>query len=147
MYTLILVLHLLGATVWTGGHLILALGVLPGALRERDPRAILAFESRFERIGIPALVVQVLTGLWLAHRLVPDPALWLSLDGVFPRHVAAKLLLLAATLVLAVDARVRVIPRLTPERLPSLAWHIVAVTVLAVLFVVVGVGFRVGGVL
>ena len=34
MYHAVLLLHVLGATVWTGGHLVLALGVLPGALAQ-----------------------------------------------------------------------------------------------------------------
>lgn len=37
------------------------------------------------------------------------------------------------------------LPRLTPERLPLLAAHIIAVTVLGVLFVILGVGIRTGG--
>ncbi|MEV1968220.1 hypothetical protein ABZR56_17340, partial [Pseudomonas aeruginosa] len=41
--------------IWVGGHLVLALGILPGALRRRDPQAIRAFEQVYERIGIPAL--------------------------------------------------------------------------------------------
>ncbi|WP_257791643.1 hypothetical protein [Solilutibacter oculi] len=40
-------LHLLGASVWVGGHLVLALGVLPGVLRQRDVAMLLAFESRY----------------------------------------------------------------------------------------------------
>ncbi|MBF3283866.1 copper transporter, partial [Pseudomonas aeruginosa] len=51
----LLFLHLLGAAIWVGGHLVLALGILPGALRRRDPQAIRAFEQVYERIGIPAL--------------------------------------------------------------------------------------------
>ena len=44
MYGLMLFLHVLGATVWTGGHLVLALGILPQVLRERSPERLLAFE-------------------------------------------------------------------------------------------------------
>lgn len=78
MFGWIILLHILGATIWTGGHLVLALGVLPRALRECDVEAICGFEARYERVGIPALVVQVLSRLWLAHRLLPDPSLWLN---------------------------------------------------------------------
>lgn len=141
---LLLLFHLLGATVWTGGHLVLALAVLPRALSERDPSIVNAFEARFERIGLPALVVQVATGLVLAHR-------WLGgLGHVFDdngsaRAVLVKLVLLAITVGLAAHARLRLIPRLTPDTLPKLAWHIRAVTVVAVLFVVVGATLRYGG--
>ena len=35
MYGWVIFLHVLAATVWTGGHLVLATTVLPRALRER----------------------------------------------------------------------------------------------------------------
>ena len=142
-YALALILHVLAATVWTGGHLVLALGILPGALRERSTEAINAFESRFERAGIPALLIQVASGLYLAFTLAPASS-WLQLDNPVTRAITVKLALLAATVVLAADARLRIIPKLTPERLGELAWHIIAVTVISVGFVVVGVGYRVG---
>lgn len=144
MHGAILLLHVLGATVWTGGHLVLAVTVLPRVLRERSPAELLKFESAYERIGLPALLVQVATGLWLAHRLVPDVGIWLSFDHPVARLVGVKLLLLAATVGLALDARLRLIPRLSERNLSSLAWHIVPVTLVSVLFVVVGVAFRTG---
>jgi putative copper export protein len=144
MYFYILLLHLLGASVWTGGHLLLALTILPGALRNRSTEELMRFESRFERIGLPALVVQVLTGLWLAHALLPDMTLWFDLSVPVARPIAMKLSLLALTIVLAADARLRVIPRLRAETLNGLAWHIAAVTLIAVSFVATGVAFRAG---
>jgi len=144
MHGLLLLLHLLGATVWTGGHLVLALAILPGVLRDRAPERLLAFESRYERIGMPALVVQVVTGLWLAHRLLPDFRQWLEVGNPVTRLVLAKLLLLLLTLSLAASARLRLLPRLDAQKLPALAWHIAGVTLLSVLFVVVGLSFRTG---
>ena len=142
---LIILVHVLGATIWTGGHLVLALGVLPDALRRRDPSSVAAFEARFERLGIPALLVQIVSGLWLAHRYLPHPTQWFAFDSPLAAHIGAKLILLGLTLALAVHARVRLVPRLGPGNLNTLAYHIIAVTVLAVLFVVLGVGIRVGG--
>ena len=122
----------------------LALTVLPRVLQQRSPAELLRFESAYERIGMPALLIQVATGLWLAHRLVPDAGQWLTFDSPLSRLVGAKLVLLAVTVAFAVDARIRVIPRLSEENLTSLAWHIIPVTVVSVLFVVVGVSFRTG---
>jgi hypothetical protein len=138
---------MLGATVWTGGHLVLALTVLPRALRSRDPDVITRFEHGFERLGIPALLVQVVTGLWLAQRLLPDVGAWFGLDSAIATHVFAKVVVLAATVALAAHARLRLVPNLSSENLRSLAWHIIAVTILSVLFVVLGVGLRTGGVI
>lgn len=143
-HALVLFLHVLGATVWTGGHLVLAIVVLPRALRSRTIAELSAFEQQFERIGIPSLVTQILTGVWLATDLVP-PSGWFDTGSPIARAVLLKLGLLLLTALLAADARLRVIPRLTPERLVSLAFHIIPVTVLSVLFVLVGVLLRFGG--
>jgi len=145
MYRQLLILHLLGATVWIGGHLVLALGVLPAALRAREPSRILAFEAVFERIGIPALLVQVVTGLALAHRWAPRVGGWFAPVSPAEWLVLGKLTLLAGTVALALHARLRLIPRLTPDTLPLLGAHIAAVTMLGILFVVAGVAIRTGG--
>lgn len=144
MFDILLLLHLLGATIWTGGHLVLSLVVLPGVLRRRSAGELLRFESGYEKIGIPALLVQVITGIMLAWRMVPDVARWFSFDGSVSQLVGIKLLLLLVTAVFAVDARLRIIPHLSENNLVALAWHVIPVTLISVLFVVVGVSFRTG---
>ena len=144
MFGTFLLLHILGATIWTGGHLVLAVTILPRVLRERNPADLQHFESAYERIGIPALIVQVLTGLWLAYRQVPDVGAWFAFEHPVARLVSVKLLLLAITVAFAIDARLRVIPHLSDKNLRDLAWHVVPVTIVSVLFVVIGVSFRTG---
>ncbi|HRN06222.1 MAG TPA: CopD family protein [Ottowia sp.] len=145
MYALMLFLHVLGATVWTGGHLVLALTWLPRVLRERSPEQLLRFEQGYERIGMPALVLQIVTGLWMAYQMVPSVAQWLSPDTPVARAIALKLVLLLCTALIAAHARLRVIPRLSADTLPLMAWHVGAVTLLSVGFVAVGVSLRFGG--
>ena len=70
MYGLLLLLHILAATIWTGGHIVLSTVVLPRALRERSPESLLRFERGYEKIGIPALLIQVGTGIALANQLL-----------------------------------------------------------------------------
>lgn len=144
MYGTMLLLHMLAATIWVGGHLVLAMTVLPRVLREKAVAELQRFENGYERIGIPALLVQVVTGIWLAYRLVPDVGRWFDFSEPITRLIAFKLILLAITIILAIDARLRVIPRLSEKNLVSLAFHVVPVTVVAVLFVVVGASFRTG---
>lgn len=146
MYRYVFLIHVLAATVWTGGHLVLATSVLQRALRTRDPRVLLEFEAGFERIGMAALVIQVVSGLWLAHILVPDWTAWFTWESPAARLVGFKLLLLAVTVLTAIDARVRLIPHLSAESLPAMARRVYVVTGASVLFVVVGVSFR-GGLL
>jgi len=143
MYAIALILHLLGAAIWTGGHLVLATVVLPRALRARDPAILLNFEQGFERLGIPALITQIVSGLWLAHLQLP-PAEWFALATPQSHLVAAKLTLLATTVLFALDARLRLIPKLTAASLPAMAWHIWPVTLLSIVFVMIGAGFRFG---
>lgn len=144
MFRTVLVLHLLGACIWVGGHLVLLLTILPKALRERDPRTVLNFERGYERIGIPALVVQAITGIWLALRYVPE--LWSAFTCSDPLRtaVAIKLLLLLTTLLTGLHARLRIIPHLTPERMSMLAAHVTLVTLLAVAMLFMGAFIRTG---
>jgi putative copper export protein len=141
----LLFIHLLGAAIWTGGHLVLALGVLPLALRRRDPGLIQAFEERYEPVGIAALVAQVLTGAELTRRYFPGYQGLLNLDNPIAVAALAKITLLLLTVGLALDARLRIIPKLGRHNLAALAWHIIPVTILSVAFVYVGLRFRFGG--
>lgn len=143
LFPILLLVHVLGATVWTGGHLVLCLSVLPAALRAGDPEPVQRFEAAYERIGMAALALQVASGLGLAYMLLPDVTAWLGGSPV-ARLVHVKLGLLAATVALALHARLRVLPRLDAARLPMLGAHIVGVTLLAVLFVAAGLGLRTG---
>lgn len=144
MYGVFLLLHVLAATIWTGGHIVLSLVVLPRVLRERSPERLLEFEGRYERIGIPALIIQVATGILMADHLLGEARAWFDFSDPLSTLISVKLILLALTAGFAVDARLRIIPRLNEANLVSLAWHIIPVTLIAILFVVVGVSFRTG---
>lgn len=144
MINYVLVAHLLGATVWTGGHLILAVVILPKVLKSRNIADLLAFESQFEKIGMPALVVQIVTGLWMAHKMLPDIGSWFGFDNDISILIGLKLLILLTTILIALHARFRVIPTLTKQSLNTFAAHIFSVTLLSVAFVIVGSLFRTG---
>ncbi|ODC03896.1 copper resistance protein CopD [Terasakiispira papahanaumokuakeensis] len=144
MYGLLLTLHLLAASIWTGGHIILSLIILPRVLKERSPERLLAFESAYEKIGMPALVVQIVTGLTLAYQMLPHIPSWFDMSIPIAHGIVAKLILLGLTVVFALDARLRVVPKLSPANLNDMAFHIIAVTIFSILFVIVGVSFRAG---
>jgi uncharacterized membrane protein len=57
VFPLLVIVHALAATVWTGGHLVLDLGVLPSALRAQSAAQIRAFEDTFEPLGLTALAI------------------------------------------------------------------------------------------
>ncbi len=145
MYNISITLHVLAATIWAGGHLVLTLGFLPKALKDKNPEVIKFFESRYERIGMPALLVLVITGLYQSFRMIPNFFDWFNYISFVPVNVTIKLGLLVLTLILAVHARFSIIPKLNESNLKPLAYHIISVTVIAVLMVIVGVSFRYGG--
>lgn len=144
MYESALLAHVLGATIWTGGHLVLAFGILPTVLRSRDIAFLQRFESAYEKVGIPALIVQILSGLYLTAHYLPDLAALGNRANPAANLLLIKLGLLLATAALAADARLRIIPRLSELNLKALAWHVYPVTLISVLFVLTGVGFRFG---
>jgi putative copper export protein len=145
LYKTLLLLHLLGASIWVGGHLVLALRVLPRAWRSGRWSMVHEFEEHFESIGLPALFIQIVTGIWLALRYLPFTS-WFSFQNYFSSHIVLKLVFLLLTVVLAIHARLFLIPQKDkPQAMHSLAFHIIGVTTLALLFVWIGVGFRTGG--
>ena len=137
----LVIAHVLGATIWVGGHLILALRFLPKAFKEKSISPITNFEEQYEVLGIPALLVQVITGVWMAHIYQIE---WFSFGTIHSTIVNLKLLLLLATVLLAIHARFFIIPVLSPKKLPLLASHIILVTVIAVAMLYLGLSFRLG---
>jgi putative copper export protein len=145
VFPLLVIVHALAATVWTGGHLVLDLGVLPRALRAQSAAQIRAFEEVFEPLGLAALAIQVLTGLWMGWIYLPGFQGLFNPSSPIGMLVGVKLLLLVGTAALAVHARLQLIPTLTDAKLSGLAWHIRGITALAIAFVVVGALIRLGG--
>lgn len=60
--TLRLFLHVLAASVWVGGQIVLA-GIVPN-LRKEFPTATKVVAQAFARVAWPAFAIVVLTGLW-----------------------------------------------------------------------------------
>jgi putative copper export protein len=139
----IIFIHIIAATIWTGGHLVLSLGFLPKALKQKDFGIIQAFESRFEPIGLPALLILVLTGIYMTTIYAPDFFL-LDWQDHYTRHLLLKYSSLLMTIGLAIHARFFLIPK---KALRPLAFHIIAVTLLSVVFVLLGFSARSGGIL
>ena len=113
-------------------------------LKEKSPERLIDFESVYETIGMPALIVQVVTGIMLAHRLLPNVSQWFNFANPVSHAIVAKLTLLALTVGFAIDARFRVIPGLSKETLGVMAWHIVPVTLLSIWFGIDRVAFPPG---
>lgn len=145
MHHFFLILHLLAATIWVGGHCILCFRYLPLAMQQKNPEVISAFEKRYEFIGLPSLLILVVTGIVMAYRYGVVISTWFSFSNSIEKVVSLKLLLLFATVLLAIHARLFIIPRLTAKNLASLAIHIVLVTIIGIAMLVLGSFVRFGG--
>lgn len=143
---LLLIFHLLGATIWVGGHLVLAIGILPEVLKKKDPEILLNFEKKYEKIGMPSLLVMVVSGIWMAYQFGVGISQWFHFANPIETVVSIKLLLLFTTVLFALNARIFVIPKLSPQRLPWMAFHIISVTTLGVLMLIMGSFVRYGGI-
>lgn len=143
MFKLVIIIHVLAATVWTGGHIFLATMILPKVLRTKNYKELLDFERIYEKIGMPALILQVITGLYLSYKLLPNISKWLSFKNHVSQHIGFKLILLGLTIILAVIANFILIPNLKKNNnLKIMAFFVYTVTIIAVLFVITGLSFR-----
>jgi putative copper export protein len=141
----LLFFHLLGATVWVGGHLFIGIKLLPKALKTGDKSELLNFERNYESIGMPALILQIITGLWLSYIHESDLSKWFDFSNHIGLHISIKLLLLFITLTCAIIANKVLIPKIdSPVNFKILSVLIYFVTVSSVLFVLTGLSFRVG---
>jgi len=146
MHHLILITHLFAATIWIGGHLILSIGFLPEALKKKDPLIITNFEKSYEKIGLPALLLLVITGVMLSYTYNVRLSDWVSFKSSIERVVSIKLILLLSTLALAIHARIFIIPKLNAKSLPLMAVHIILITLIAITMMLVGTFVRFGGI-
>ena len=151
MYThhLILILHLIAATIWVGGHLVLAIGFLPKALKRKDFSYIGNFEKTYEPIGMPSLAVLVITGILMAYDYNAGLSSWFSFATPIERVVSLKLTCLLTSICFAISAQTRVLPKLRKgqlNKLPEMAVHIICVTFIGVVMVVLGSLVKIGGI-
>lgn len=142
---ILLILHLIAATVWVGGHLLLAIRYLPKALKSKDVEIIKSFEKQYEALGLPALLILIITGIWMAYDYGITVSQWFSFSGALEKVVSIKLLLLFSTLLLAIHARLFIIPGLSAARLKLMAAHIIMISLIGLAMLVLGTFVRVGG--
>lgn len=144
MFKLALILHVLGATIWVGGHLVLLLGYVPKALKNKDCGVIKGFEEKYEPIGIPALLVQIITGIYMAFFYYDYH--FMSFSNGLERTANIKCLLLLGIFALAIHARFFIIPKLNENNLKPMVYHIIGVNIISVFILIFGVLFRFGGI-
>ena len=141
-----LIIHLLAGTIWVGGHLILCFRYLPKALKKKDPQVIREFEKQYEPLGIPALILLIITGILMAYDYNATISTWFLFSNDIEKVVSIKLLLLFSTLILAVHARFFIIPKLKASNLRVMSFHIIILSTIAVTMLIFGSLIRIGGI-
>ena len=118
---------------------------LPQAINVNEPDIVKSFEKKFEPLGLPALLLQIITGILLAYHYNVRIENWFSFSNGIEIVVSIKLMLLLSTLVLAVHARIFIIPKLSSRNLTQLGIHILLINIIAIAMLVMGTFIRKGG--
>ncbi|WP_269234975.1 CopD family protein [Flavobacterium flavigenum] len=143
----LLIIHLLCAAIWVGGHILLSVAYLPKALKEKDPNIILNYEKKYEPVGMTSLFLLVVTGILMAYKYGVTINYWFQFATPIESVVSSKLILLLTTVVFALSAQFRVLPQLktNPRKLPEMTFHIVSVTTIGIVMLIFGSFIRFGG--
>lgn len=143
---IVLIIHLLAATIWVGGHLLLAFRYLPATIKHKDISILNDFRSKFGKIGMPTLFILVLTGILLAYDYDVPVSKWFSFSSPIERTISTKLLLLFTSLALAIHSQKFVFPKLTAEKMTLAIIEIITVTLIGVTMLILGSFIRLGGI-
>ena len=145
---ILVLLHLVGATIWVGGHIILSIVVLPQVWKEKAVDKLFDFERRCEWVGMPALGVLLVTGVRMAYLYQVNVTMWFAFQTPIERVISLKLICLLGIVLLALSAQFYVLPRLKKDssKLPLMTFHILSVTAISILMLVLGSFVRYGGI-
>lgn len=136
-----LIIHLICASIWVGGHLILAIGYLPKALKKKEFSYIQNFEKIYEPIGMPCLILLIITGVLMAYDFNIGISDWFSFENAMEKIISLKIIGVIVTICFAISAQVRVLPQLAKgkiEKLPEMGLHIIGVTFISVILLILG---------
>ena len=140
-----LILHLLAATIWVGGHLLL-LRYVPKAIKSKSLEELSAFRKNFEPVGMPSLFILIITGILMAYDYNITFEKWFLFENSIEKIVSIKLILLFISLTLAFITIKFVLPSINKISPFILYFIIFLVTTIAVTMLVLGSLVRVGGI-
>lgn len=140
-----LILHLLAATIWVGGHLLLLLRYVPKAIKSKSLEELSAFRKNFEPVGMPSLFILIITGILMAYDYNITFEKWFLFENSIEKIVSIKLILLFISLTLAFITIKFVLPSINKISPFILYFIIFFVTTIAVTMLVLGSLVRIGG--
>jgi hypothetical protein len=145
LYKLLVIIHILGAAILVGTNLILMLSVIPKAKKAGDIGIIRGYLGGVGQMGVHALAVQLITGLWLASPQFKGISAAFQMKEVFATHVVAKVVIMILITALVIVMRRKIAPKLSMETLGGFTTTVGTLTILAIAMVALGVGLRTGG--
>lgn len=145
---IMLILHLLGACIWVGGHIVLAVNILPQVWKQKSTKLLFNFEQRYERIGLPALLIMMLTGIRMAYIYNVKIESWFSFSNPVENVISTKLTCLVLIFLFAASAQFKVLPNLRKniKYLPLMTFHVIMVTLISITMLILGSFIRYGGI-
>ena len=144
-HQIILIIHLLAATIWVGGHLLLLLRYVPKAIKSKSLEELSAFRKNFEPVGMPSLFILIITGILMAYDYNITFEKWFLFENSIEKIVSIKLILLFISLTLAFITIKFVLPSINKISPFILYFIIFLVTTIAVTMLILGSLVRIGG--
>ena len=145
LHQIYLIIHLLAATIWVGGHLILLLRYVPKAIKTKSLEELSIFRKNFEPVGMPSLFTLIITGILMAYDYNITFEKWFLFENSIEKIVSIKLILLLISLTLAFITIKFVLPSINKISPFILYCIIFLVTTIAVTMLVLGSLVRIGG--
>ena len=145
LHQIYLIIHLLAATIWVGGHLILLLLYVPKAIKTKSLEELSIFRKNFEPVGMPSLFILIITGILMAYDYNITFEKWFLFENSIEKIVSIKLILLLISLTLAFITIKFVLPSINKISPFILYFIIFLVTTIAVTMLVLGSLVRIGG--
>lgn len=142
--SVLIILHILGASIWIGGMLIMALGALPKAKKANDASLLKNYEGSFHILGMIAITIQFLTGFRLAMIYAG------GMKGLFDfsNHAAVlfmwKLVIVLLSAGLFVVFKKKTLSNLDNNNISSASAIVWLIALLAIAQMVLGLGFSRG---
>jgi len=133
-------LHIIAATIWAGGYIILTITILPKSIRQKSTDLIHNFNKSFHTLSMIALGFQVITGFRLATLLLPMSK-WAEFGNPVALGINTKFFLLILTIIAIIIEKVYL---KKSKGIRLIAVLIVFITIISLIFIYTGISIRIG---
>lgn len=137
---ILILLHILSATVWIGSLLILVISIIPKSLKDKNFSNMINFEKSNHILIMSSLTIQLITGIRMAMIYLPMSQ-WFSFSSPVSHKIVTKLLLIIVSMIVYVF---NITLNLKKEKYKQAAQTYIILAILALLLAYTGVTLRLG---